>query len=372
MTDLPRGLRRDVPLAPLTTLGVGGAAHTFVDALDGEGVAAALAWASEQDLPTFVLGGGSNVVISDRGWPGLVLRVRDERCSFASDGDDVIARAGAGLDWDAFVAIAVGMGLAGLECLSGIPGFVGGAPIQNVGAYGQEVAETIEAVRFIDRSSGATGSVRNEDCGFAYRQSRFKRDLAGSCVVTEVQFRLRRGGPPTLRYPELAAQIAERAGADPSLEEVRELVLDLRRRKAMVVDPQDPNTRSAGSFFTNPELSSEALAALERAVDHRGVDPASMPRYPAEGGRTKVPAAWLIEQAGFRKGQEMGPAAISSRHSLAIVNRGEASASDILALAGTIRRGVRGCFDITLEPEPRFIGFDRSAEELLDNGLEKD
>jgi UDP-N-acetylmuramate dehydrogenase len=323
------------------------------------------------DLPLFILGGGSNIVVSDRGWRGLVLRLRDERCSFAPDGDAVIARVGAGLDWDSFVSVTVGMGLAGLECMSGIPGFVGGAPIQNVGAYGQEVSETIVEVQFIDRPSGALRSLGPDECGFSYRQSRFKQDLAESCLVTEVHFRLSRTAPPTLRYPELQRRAAELVDGEISLAALRDLVLDLRGSKAMLVDPDDPNTRSVGSFFVNPQLDESQLSSLEACLDRRGLDPAAMPRYPGAGGLTKVPAAWLIEQAGFHKGQSLGPAAISSRHSLAVVNRGGARAVDILALAGTIRRGVRGCFDLTLQPEPRFIGFDHDPAVLLDEGPEK-
>lgn len=371
MAEALPGLRRDVPLAPLTTLGIGGAAACFLDAPDPATAGEALAWARTEGLPVFVLGGGSNILVSDAGWPGLVLRIRDERCSFAPDGDAVLARVGAGLDWDALVAVTTEMDLAGLECTSGIPGFVGGAPIQNVGAYGQEVAETIAAVHVLDRQTGEQCELASEDCGFSYRDSRFKGEWAERYLVTQVDFLLQRGGEPTLRYPELQQHAESRASGAPTLALVRELVLELRRRKAMVVDPTDPNTRSAGSFFTNPQLSPDELTQLEAELERAEVDPAQLPRYPAPGDLTKVPAAWLIEQAGFHKGYALGPAAISSRHSLALVNRGGARATDILALAGRVRGGVQERFGVSLEPEPRFIGFAAGAADLLAAGTEK-
>jgi len=361
-----------VPLAGLTTLGVGGSALAFLDVADPGGVVEALSWAEEQSLPVFVLGGGSNLLISDQGWPGLVLRSRDESCSFVPDGSEVVATVGAGLDWDFFVSKTVAMGLAGLECMSGIPGFVGGAPIQNIGAYGQEVSETIEEVQFVDRASGQLHTISGEDCGFSYRQSRFKGEWADRCVVTEVRFRLRSSVPPTLRYPELARKVASAQGGEPTLASVREAVLQLRRGKGMVLDPADPNTRSAGSFFMNPQLEPDGLVALEDELERRGIPPEELPRFPASLGRVKVPAAWLIERAGFRKGQQLGRAAISSRHSLALINSGGATSAEILALAGLIRSKVREQFGVTLHPEARFIGFGSSVDRLLDTGSEKD
>jgi UDP-N-acetylmuramate dehydrogenase len=372
VTESLPGLVRDVPLAPLTTLGVGGLATHFFDAADEASAHRAIVWADAQNLPLFVLGGGSNVVISDRGWRGLVLRFCGTACSAVEGEDDtVLVGAGAGLDWDTFVHAMVVRGLVGLECLSGIPGFVGGAPIQNIGAYGQEVEQTIESVAFIDLDTLAQRSLSAEECGFSYRQSRFKADLAGRCLVTGVQFRLRRGDPAALRYPELQRRAAALGEGRPSLAGLRDLVLGLRRSKAMVIDPAEPDSRSVGSFFMNPMLAEEAVRQLEVALEHFGVDPALLPRYPSESGLIKVPAAWLIEQSGFKKGHAFGRAGISSKHSLALVNRGGAQATDILALAAAIRRGVRERFGIVLQPEPRFIGFERDVVSLLD-GPQKD
>ena len=371
MSEPLPGLRRDVPLAPFTTLGVGGVADYFFEASDVSAARWALSWASDKGLPVFLLGGGSNVVVSDKGWAGLVLRFCGAACSFTSQGDDVLVRAEAGLDWDEFVQTMVGEGFAGVECLSGIPGLVGGAPIQNVGAYGQDVAQTIESVEVLDLSSLVARSFSADECGFGYRQSRFKGDLAGRFLVTEVCFRLRRGGAPLLHYPELRRRAAELGPGVASLAAVRALVLELRRSKAMVLDPAEPNSRSVGSFFMNPLLSVSELLGLEAALERRGVDPAGMPRYDAGPALTKVPAAWLIEQAGFCKGETMGRAAISTKHSLALVNRGGASASEILALARAVRSGVRDRLSVVLQPEPRFIGFDRPAVALLDDGPQK-
>lgn len=372
MTEPLPGLSKDVSLAPFTTLGVGGAADYFFEATDVPSARRALSWATKQGLPVFLLGGGSNVVIADQGWPGLVLRFCDVACSVTAQGDDVLVRAGAGLDWDAFVESMVVQRFAGLECLSGIPGLVGGAPIQNIGAYGQEVAQTIESVGVLDLGSLVTRSFSPDECGFAYRQSRLKGDLAGRFLVTEVCFRLRRDGGPVLHYPELQRRAAALGVGSPSLAAVRDLVLELRRSKAMVLDPAEPDSRSVGSFFMNPLLSPSDLHTLETALERLGIDPTGMPRYAAGRDLTKVPAAWLIEQAGFSKGETMGCAAISRKHSLALVNRGGATAADILALARAVRTGVRDRLSVVLHPEPRFIGFDRPVAALLDGGPQKD
>ncbi len=371
MTEPFPGLRRDVPLAPFTTLGVGGGADYFFEAGDVPAARRALSWATDHGLPVFLLGGGSNVVIADQGWPGLVLRFCAAACSVTPEGDDVLVRAGAGFDWDDFVQAMVAEGFAGLECLSGIPGLVGGAPIQNIGAYGQEVAQTIESVEVLDRRSLTARTFTMDDCGFGYRQSRFKGDLAGRFLVTEVCFRLRRDGAPVLSYPELQRRATQLGTGAASLVTVRDLVLELRRSKAMVLDPTEPDSCSVGSFFMNPLLSASELYALEAALEGSGTDPAGMPRYDAGSDLTKVPAAWLIEQAGFVKGETMGRAAISTKHSLALVNRGGASAADILGLARTVRTGVRDRLSVVLQPEPRFIGFDRPVAALLDDGPQK-
>jgi UDP-N-acetylmuramate dehydrogenase len=351
---VPPGLRERVPLAPFTTLGLGGPARWFLRAASVAEVVAGLAWARQEGLPVTILGGGSNVIVPDAGLEGLVLQVAIPGLAFSEAEAAVIVDAGAGVAWDDLVAEAVRRGAAGVECLSGIPGTVGGTPIQNVGAYGQEVAETIVEVQALDRATLEARTFAREACGFAYRWSRFKGDDAGRYVVTGVRFRLRPGGAPTLRYPELAKAVAARGALDDAspaaaLARVRDTVLALRRSKGMVLDPADPDTRSAGSFFMNPVLTPEAFAALERRWSREG-GTGAVPTFPAPGG-VKVPAAWLIERAGFPKGFARGGARISHRHTLALVNAGGTTA-DLLALAATIRDGVAERFGVTLEREP--------------------
>ncbi len=359
----PPGLQERVPLAPLTTLGLGGPARWFLRAASAEEVRGGLAWARQERLPVTILGGGSNVIVPDTGLDALVLQVAIPGLAFVEAEGGTTVDAGAGVAWDELVAEAVKRGAAGVECLSGIPGTVGGTPIQNVGAYGQEVAETIVEVQALDRVTLEARTFPRDDCGFAYRGSRFKGEDAGRYVVTGVRFRLRPGGAPTLRYPELAKAVAARGALDEAspgeaLARVRDTVLALRRSKGMVLDPADPDTRSVGSFFTNPVLTPEAFAALERRWAGEGGDGA-VPTFPAPGG-VKVPAAWLIERAGFAKGFARAGARISRRHTLALVNAGGTTA-DLLALAATIRDGVARRFGITLEREPVLLGREESA-----------
>jgi UDP-N-acetylmuramate dehydrogenase len=337
-----------VDLRGWTTLHLGGPARAMTDVADAEELREALALAAERSWPVLVLGGGSNLVVSDAGWEGLVIRFTEASIDRVDEGDVAHLRVGAGLGWDALVGRTVRAGLAGLECTSGIPGLVGAAPIQNVGAYGQEVGEVIESVEVVDRTTGEERTLLRSECGFTYRHSRFKGTWRDRYVITAVRFALRIGGTPTLRYPELARQV----GDAPTLETVREHVLRIRASKSMVLDPTDPNSRSVGSFFTNPIVAPETLAEVD------------MPRWPTNDGRIKLSAAWLIEHAGFSKGEVHGGAGISQRHVLALVGRGGPT-NDLVALAARIRAGVRDRFGIVLEPEPVFVGFDRSVDELL-------
>lgn len=356
----PRGLLERVPLAERTTLGVGGPARFYLEATTDDDVRDALAWARAEGIAVIPLGGGSNVLVADRGVDALVLRVAVRGLDASPDGCDVLVRAGAGEPWDALVARAVSSGWAGIECLSGIPGEVGATPIQNVGAYGQEVADTIAAVHAIEIASGRAVELDRARCAFGYRDSVFKRDDAGRFVVTRVDFRLAARGAPTVRYAELARHLADRgAASSPSLAEVRAAVLELRRRKSMVLDPRDENARSAGSFFVNPTLDEAAFTSLaERAASLGVVRPGErVPAYPAGPGRVKTSAAWLIERAGFAKGAGEGRVGISTRHSLAIVNRGGATAAEIVAFAAAVRRAVLDRFGVALTPEPVFLGF---------------
>lgn len=346
-----------MPLAPLTTFGVGGPARWFVEAESEAAVSAALAWAREQSIPVLVLGGGSNLLVADRGVEALVLRVRIAGISAERRGDAMLVEAGAGERWDDLVARAVAEGWAGIECLSGIPGDVGATPIQNVGAYGQDVAETIVHVRTIERASGKIVEMSAAECGFGYRDSAFKRAAKGLLVVTRVTFALRPGGAPGVRYAELAKQLG--SNGSPSLSEVRATVLALRKSKSMLLDPDGENGKSAGSFFMNPTLDEAELAAVSARVAASGVLGANetMPAYPANEGRTKLAAGWLIERAGFGKGAGAGRVGLSTKHALAIVNRGGATAAEIVAFARTVKDGVCDRFGIELHAEPVLVGF---------------
>jgi UDP-N-acetylmuramate dehydrogenase len=342
----PIEIQENVGLAPLTTLKVGGPARFFARAESEDDVAAAFAHAAAAGLDVFVLGGGSNVLVSDRGFDGLVIHIALKGIR-SREG---LVTALAGEDWDPLVEFCVDRDLAGIECLSGIPGFVGGTPVQNVGAYGQEVSETIVFVRCFDRLSGEIVELSNAECGFTYRKSIFNSSEFGRYVVLSVTYKLEPGGPAKVVYKDLR----ECFGNDePGLTEVRNAVLRIRRAKSMVIDENDPNSRSAGSFFKNPILDKELFDKVSsKAPDH------SVPGFPAGDGNVKVPAAWLIERVGFQKGFRLGNAGISANHSLAIVNFGGATAAEIVALKGKIQEGVMREFDIILEPEPVFVGFD--------------
>ena len=346
--------REQVPLAPLSTLGVGGRARWFLRAESPQDVASAHAWARDRGTSLFVLGGGSNVVIADEGIDGMVLQVALSGMAFARNGGDTLVTAGGGERWDDVVAAAVDRGLAGIECLSGIPGTVGGTPIQNVGAYGQEISDTIDHVLVYDTTAGEATTLSARACGFTYRMSRFKREDAGRFVVCRVTFRLREGAPTTT-YPDIVSHL-ERAGvSSPSVAAVRGAVLDVRRRKGMVIS-DDPDSRSVGSFFMNPIITApeyEHVAALA------GARP---PAFPTAGARVKVSAAWLIERAGFQRGEVDGAAGISGKHTLALINRGGATARDVLRLAARIKRQVGERFGVSLSPEPVFVGFDRDPD----------
>lgn len=350
-------IERNHALAPLTSLGVGGPARFFCRAEDEGDVARAISWAREHDVRWMVMGGGSNLVVSDDGFDGLVMLLDSrgiEACASAGTARVTVA---AGEPWDAFVGHCVQRGWAGIECLSGIPGRVGATPIQNVGAYGQEVARTIESVTVFDSAEGKTLVFEADECAFRYRDSRFKSAEPHRYVVTAVTFQLDIDGPPALHYDELAGSLREFGIANPTLPQVRHAVVALRRRKSMVLDPSDPNTHSVGSFFTNPVVDADTIASVCQAGRRLGVlaSDDDLPRHPS-GEQFKLSAAWLIERAGFPKGYRRGPAGLSENHCLAIVNRDRASARDIVALAREIRDAVRDRFGVTLTPEPRFIG----------------
>jgi UDP-N-acetylmuramate dehydrogenase len=334
-------------LRDLTTLRLGGPAARYLEAGDERAVVDAVRAADRAGEPLLVMSGGSNVVAADEGFPGTVLRIVTR--GVARDG--AALEVAAGEPWDPFVASCVADGLAGVECLAGIPGSVGATPIQNVGAYGQEVAETIAAVRVLDRARDAIEELAPQACGFTYRSSAFKRD-PGRWVVLAVRFALEPSEQSApVRYAELARTLGVELGARAPLADVREAVLALRRAKGMVLDAEDPDTFSAGSFFTNPVLDADAFAALEARA---GADP---PAWPQDDGCVKTSAAWLIERAGFHRGHgNPDGIAISTKHTLALTNRGAGTTAELVALAREIAGGVRAAFGVELTPEPVFVG----------------
>lgn len=352
-------IEENKPLAPLTTFGIGGPARWFVEAASEGDIVEAAAWAREEELNLFVLGGGSNLLVADAGFDGLVLRVGLLGIEPQSDGPpgdalrEWVYRVAAGEDWDRFVQRTVKDNCAGIECLAGIPGTVGGTPVQNVGAYGQEVASVIERVRVFDLVEREFREFSAEECGFAYRRSRFNSTDRGRFLVTRVDYRLILGGAPTLRYAELQRAISVRIdeGTEPSLADVAAVVRRVRQAKGMLLIEGDADCRSAGSFFKNPVVSEELAAQIAASSGKE------LPRFPASGGQVKLPAAWLIEQAGFAKGYAQGRAGVSSRHTLALVNLGGARAVDVLALAGEIGASVEERFGVRLEMEPVMVGF---------------
>jgi UDP-N-acetylmuramate dehydrogenase len=343
----------NVPLAPMTTLKVGGAARYFATAVTAAEVRQAVDWAKSRQLALFVLGGGSKLVIADTGFPGLVLNIGIRGVERLSENGKQVLEAGAGVAWDALVAQAVAANCAGLECMSGIPGTVGGTPVQNVGAYGQEVSETIAEVQVLDLRDGQLRSLCNEACGFAYRSSIFNTGERGRYIILKVAYALEAGGEPTIRYRDLQAHFASLpAKTRPTLADVREAVRKIRLSKAMLIVEGDEDSRSAGSFFKNPVLDA---AEYERVAACAG---ATLPSYPAAGGHFKIPAAWLVENAGFHKGYTRGHVGLSRKHALAIVNRGGATAAEVIALQDEIRRAVDEKFGVALAPEPVFVGFE--------------
>jgi UDP-N-acetylmuramate dehydrogenase len=345
-------MKRDpgAPLAPLTTLGIGGPARTLLRVEGEDDLVEALREVERAGDPLLVLGGGSNVVLADEGFEGTVIQLANRGVETFAHGAEAVVDAAAGEPWDDLVTLCVDDGMSGVECLAGIPGLVGATPIQNVGAYGQEVSESIVSVRAYDRVERRFVELAGHACGFAYRHSMFKRSGRWIIVSVKLALRLREPAKP-VRYAELSRALGVAEGERAPLRAVRDTVVALRREKGMVVDPSDPDTAGVGSFFTNPIVD----AALADAAEARAGGGA-MPRFPADGGRVKLAAGWLIERAGFAKGWAKGRAAISGKHALAITNRGGATAVEILALAREVRDRVKERFGVTLEPEPVIMG----------------
>jgi UDP-N-acetylmuramate dehydrogenase len=351
-------IRENLHLAPFTTLEVGGPARFFVEAFSAAEVREALDFARSRDVPLFILGGGSNLLISDAGWPGLVLKIAISGINHRHGRGTAYFDAGAGEVWDDFVAITVQHNCAGIECLSGIPGSVGGTPVQNVGAYGQEVSETIFELEAIDLTTGKDEEFEKADCGFAYRRSIFNTTQKGRYLITRVTFALVHDGEPHIQYGDLQKYFTSPTGnataSKPTLAQVREAVRRIRASKAMLITPGDEDSRSAGSFFKNPVLSAAEFDALKEKAASRNLE---MPSYPALEAQRKIPAAWLVEHSGFFKGYTKGRVGVSRKHALAIVNRGGATAEEVVALKDEIQTRVEGEWGVRLEIEPVMVGF---------------
>jgi UDP-N-acetylmuramate dehydrogenase len=348
-------VQENVPLAPLTTFRLGGPARFLVEAKSPREVEEALAFARSKNLQLFVLGGGSNLLVSDSGWPGLVLKIAIPAIQRRSA--DINGKAlfdvGAGEFWDRFVSHAVVAQCAGIECLSGIPGSVGGTPVQNVGAYGQEVSETIDSVEVLDMKDGQVRELCPEACGFTYRSSIFSTTGRGRFIILRVTFALTPGGEPRISYADLKRHFEGRETL-PNLAETREAVRHIRALKGMLIVPGDPDCQSAGSFFKNPVISPEQHEDLRQRAAAKGV---TLPSYPALEKNKKISAAWLVEHSGFARGYGFGHVGISSKHALAIVNRGRATAAEVLALKQQIEQRVEEIWGIRLDPEPVMVGF---------------
>ncbi|MFM7323146.1 MAG: UDP-N-acetylmuramate dehydrogenase [Armatimonadota bacterium] len=353
-------VQENVALAPLTTLGVGGPARWYVEARNEADVRDALAWARTRSVPSFVLGGGSNLVVADTGFEGMVVRPRIPGVEVREIDDVVEVTVGAGESWNAFVRHTVDNRWAGIECLAGIPGSVGAAPVQNIGAYGQEVSDTLARVRAWDREAGKVVNIPARECGFAYRASRFNGVDTGRFVILSATFTLVPGGHALVRYPDLRRHFEKMRGR-PNLREVFDAVRTIRARKGMLLAPDDAESRSAGSFFKNPTLQVKAWAKLvEKAGD------LEVPCFPQGDGTRKIPAAWLIETAGVRRGDAYGAVRVSRKHVLALVNEGGATASEVVEAARAIQSSVKAKWDIRLAPEPVFVGF--AADAILPEG----
>jgi UDP-N-acetylmuramate dehydrogenase len=341
-------LREQVPLAPYTTLGIGGPARWFVEVASENELANALQFARDRKLPLFVLGGGSNILVADEGFPGLVLHIG--LLGLEQEGD--LFRVAAGEEWDGFVSQAIGQGYGGIECLAGIPGTVGGTPVQNVGAYGQEVSTSIVTVRALDLDTLSMVELTAAESAFSYRKSLFNSTHRGRYIVTRVDYRLKKDAAPMLLYPDVQRSFAHRDAA-PSLAETAAAIREIRHGKGMLLVEGEPDCRSAGSFFKNPVVP---RALYDHITAGAGT---TVPFYPAAEGSVKIPAAWLLEHAGFHKGFSLGNVGISSRHTLALINRGSATARELVALRDRIIATVEERFGIRLEPEPVWVGPER-------------
>ena len=350
-------VQEDILLAPFTTFKIGGKARLFTEATSEGEIVDAIKFADENEIDAFILGGGSNILVSDEGFDGLVLKIASKGVSILEETDGkVLVHANAGEDWDEFVEFCVSKNLAGLECLSGIPGLVGGTPIQNVGAYGQEVSETIVSVRVYDRKSKHILELSNEECGFEYRKSIFNTKQTNRFVVLSVDYLLTKNGKPKLVYSDLINYFADSL---PTLAETRKVVKSIRESKGMLVRQGGLDSQSAGSFFKNPIVDNDTFIQISKIAKTLKIirEDENVPSYKLVGDKHKIPAAWLIEKSGFHKGYQNGNAGLSTCHTLALTNRGDAKAKDILELKEEIQAKIKDLFAIELNPEPNFVGF---------------
>lgn len=348
----PMLLQENIPLAPLTTFSIGGPARFFVEAKSAVAVEETVAFARSKNLPLFILGGGSNLLVADSGWPGMVLKIAIPGIERRSAEGKALFDVGAGESWDRFVSHAVMAQCAGVECLSGIPGSVGGTPVQNVGAYGQEVSQTIESVQVLDLKEGQVRELCAEACGFTYRSSIFNTTERGRFIILRVTYALTPGGEPRISYTDLKRHFEGRETL-PTLAQTREAVRHIRALKGMLIVAGDPDCRSAGSFFKNPVISPEQHEDLRKRAAAKGL---TLPSYPALEKSKKISAAWLVEHSGFARGYGFEHVGISSKHALAIVNRGGATAAEVVALKEQIEQRVEEIWGLRLEPEPVKVG----------------
>jgi UDP-N-acetylmuramate dehydrogenase len=348
-------IQKDISLSTMTTIGLGGLAKEFIECGSEEDVLSALSYASEKDLPVHILGGGSNTVFADKGFDGLVIKIGNRGVSFNEKDGVTYVSANAGESWDNIVEQCVNRGLAGFECLSGIPGLVGAAPVQNIGAYGQDVAQLITQVNAINVSSLQKKTFSHEECKFGYRTSRFKESISDIYAITSVIFKTVKCDHPNVTYPEIIERLGGEASvatldcSAESLKQIRNVVLDIRGSKSMVSEEASVNSKSCGSFFMNPIISKSKLDEVQSKVDEE------IPNYKSED-LIKIPAAWLIEKAGFPKGYRYGGVGVSSQHNLAIVNI-DGTTTEVLALARDIQDAVKDKFDIQLVSEPHLVPY---------------
>ena len=348
----------NVPLAPYTTLGVGGPARFLIKAKTGDHISGAMEFARARRCEVFILGGGSNLVVSDSGFPGVVIKIEIAGIEPLDGKGSGKFSVGAGVEWDIFVQHCVQEGLAGIECLSGIPGTVGAAPVQNIGAYGEDVSEVISRIVALDRVTNRIIELNAGECQFTYRRSIFNTSHKNRYIILNVIFALRTDGQSRIHYPDIQKRFTGSA-TPPGIGEVREAVIQTRQAKAMILRDADPDTKSVGSFFKNPVLDLDIIERMETEAHTRGILGSSdtIPRFPAAPGKEKLPAAWLVEHAGFHKGYVHKNAGISSRHALAIINRGGATAQEIVDLMRLVQARVQEVFGVELHPEPVFVGF---------------